>query len=633
MHAQARFWTVHAYPEPYLGHVYRGKTFLEEQDGHTVLSRSRAEHQDLFLPKPSEASIGEASATRAVRQADNSSVVWRRSLWTVRFCTASVPRLCGDCCAVLDCTATVRRPCGDRATTLWRLCGDCVDHCAATLQRLCRDRAKTVLRPCCDRAENVRRPYRDRAATMENVTCLPVPQDVLNALLDQTYARQMLPVIVYLLVLCPVGALGNLLVIVVNGARRNKSSSTCFILALAGADFLISAAVVPMKVFSYYHITYTSTAWCKINPYLTTASVLSSTFLLIAIAADRFYAVYWPVQYLAVRKGRVLAAIAGTLLLGGVVAIPVVLDYQVVGGIRVGPACTSVSQCYVTDSTNVTVLFIVTAVLFFLSVLIMAVLYALDPPATSTSDIALRDVRGRAHASRGGRKNRHGNSQQQLLLLVTLVFVLSWLPFWVLSLYEVAHPGYLAGKPTALVQAVALINDLYFVNNAANPIIYTFVQKSFRQRVLVGLAVLRGYTQDTIAWWQSVVIMKCLPVRLGGRLVTVHGTLFGLFHVRKCEEEKKAYIRPHQTSQDGGRYRLPDTNRPQPSVVKNLLGRLVVVRASSTNTFYDICSFTAPIKSLFVVTGQQAGFWVGSLELSGFSCFILTSSFTTSTSA
>ncbi|XP_066289145.1 chemerin-like receptor 1 [Branchiostoma lanceolatum] len=136
---------------------------------------------------------------------------------------------------------------------------------------------------------------------MENATCLPVPQDTLNALLDRTYARQMFPVIVYLLVLCPVGALGNLLVILVNGARRNKSSSTCFILALAGADFLISAVVVPMKVFSYYHITYTSDAWCKINPYLTTASVLSSTFLLIAITADRFYAVYWPVQYLSVK--------------------------------------------------------------------------------------------------------------------------------------------------------------------------------------------------------------------------------------------------------------------------------------------------------------------------------------------
>ncbi|CAH1270833.1 HTR1A [Branchiostoma lanceolatum] len=394
---------------------------------------------------------------------------------------------------------------------------------------------------------------------MENATCLPVPQDTLNALLDRTYARQMLPVIAYLLVLCPVGALGNLLVILVNGARRNKSSSTRFILALAGADFLISAVVVPMKVFSYYHITYTSDAWCKINPYLTTASVLSSTFLLIAIAADRFYAVYWPVQYLSVKKGRVLAAIAGTLLLGGVVAIPVVLDYQVVGGIRVGPACTTVSQCYVTDSTQVTVLFIVTAVLFFLSVLVMAVLYTLvyyrvsqltagipgqsavgpslrggwagrsarghrhDPPATSTSDIALRDVRrpeeDQAPAAYTCRNNRAESLQQQsppalapscpasqppsssppqhpsssaahrqyrvakLLLLVTLVFVLSWLPFWVLSLYEVADPGYLAGKPTALVQAVAFINDLYFVNNAANPVIYTFVQKSFRQRV------------------------------------------------------------------------------------------------------------------------------------------------------
>eukprot|EP00058_Branchiostoma_floridae_P002028 XP_002587516.1 hypothetical protein BRAFLDRAFT_99409 [Branchiostoma floridae] len=313
---------------------------------------------------------------------------------------------------------------------------------------------------------------------MENVTCLPVPQDRLNALLDQTFARQMFPVIVYLLVLCPVGALGNLLVLIVNGARQNKSSSTCFILALAGADFLISAVVVPMKVFSYYHITYTSDAWCK-------RCLVQGMYYHVTYTSDAWCKVYYRVSQLEAGIPRQSA---------------------------VGPSHRS---GWAGRSARD---------------------HRQDPPATSTSDIALRDVRrpeeDRAHTPCSGLKNRPDSPQQhvqtqppssatrrppsapapsspasqppsssqhppsassatrrhyrvaKLLLLVTLVFVLSWLPFWVLSLLEVANPRYLAGKPTALVQAVALINDLYFVNNAANPIIYTFVQKSFRQKVV-----------------------------------------------------------------------------------------------------------------------------------------------------
>ncbi|XP_078603880.1 uncharacterized protein LOC144877709 [Branchiostoma floridae x Branchiostoma japonicum] len=115
--------------------------------------------------------------------------------------------------------------------------------------------------------------------------------------LDRRVARQQLPVIVLLLLVCIIGTIGNLLVIIVNIRRRKKSSATVFILALAALDFFICAVTIPMRVFAYFRYTFSAPGWCQMVPYLTEVSLVSSLLLLVAIAEDRLRAVRRPTDF------------------------------------------------------------------------------------------------------------------------------------------------------------------------------------------------------------------------------------------------------------------------------------------------------------------------------------------------
>ncbi|XP_035678836.1 probable G-protein coupled receptor No18 [Branchiostoma floridae] len=93
-----------------------------------------------------------------------------------------------------------------------------------------------------------------------------------------------------------------------------------------------------------------------------------------------------------------------------------------------------------------------------------------------------------SHPARWLKKTRLSTVQRQyrvakLLLLVTSVFILSWLPYWVISLYDIDRPSWLLSQPEPVQRTVVFFSNFYFINNAANPIIYTFVQKDFRDRL------------------------------------------------------------------------------------------------------------------------------------------------------
>ncbi|XP_066289146.1 alpha-2C adrenergic receptor-like [Branchiostoma lanceolatum] len=455
--------------------------------------------------------------------------------------------------------------------------------------------------------------------------CISFGQDVVNAFVDSSFAEDKLHVIVFLGVVCALGTTGNLLVILVNARRKDKSSAAIFVLTLAVVDLFICALKIPLKMVEMQHVTYTSTMWCKSSPYFTLASLLSSVFLLTAIAVDRYRAVARPVSY-RVAKNRsvplvcvltVLCYVPGTgpcpwnrsvplvcvltVLAGFLLSIPAVLLQDEVPGIRVGPACETVSFCSsVGGVTHGRIYFGATAAVFFASVLAMAVLYALvykhvmdlvhplpqgasvwaalqrrlphpgagiptpsglsiqttdhqaphtdnrhpenletsqkpdqeegkehsraSPPTTSHPNLArTRSTpshpdadRARSppshpdpdrtrlppshpdpawprsppsHPARWLKKTRLSTVQRQyrvakLLLLVTSVFILSWLPYWVISLYDVDKPSWLLLQPEAVKRTVVFFSNFYFINNAANPIIYTFVQKDFRDRLV-----------------------------------------------------------------------------------------------------------------------------------------------------
>ena len=68
-----------------------------------------------------------------------------------------------------------------------------------------------------------------------------------------------------------------------------------------------------------------------------------------------------------------------------------------------------------------------------------------------------------------------------MLLLVTAVFVLSWLPYWVINL--MAMTSYFHDVAQPKVQMALMFNSLFYINNAVNPIIYTFASSNFRNDI------------------------------------------------------------------------------------------------------------------------------------------------------
>ncbi|XP_078690411.1 somatostatin receptor type 4-like [Branchiostoma floridae x Branchiostoma belcheri] len=208
--------------------------------------------------------------------------------------------------------------------------------------------------------------------------CISFGQDVVNAFVDSSFAKDKLHVVVFLGVVCALGTTGNLLVILVNARRKDKSSATIFVLTLAVVDLFICAVKIPLKIVEMQHVTYTSKAWCKSSPYFTLASLLSSVFLLTAIAVDRYRAVAHPVKYRAAKNRSVPVVCVLTVLAGFVLSIPAVVLQDEVPGIRVGPACETVSFCSsVGGVTHGRIYFGVTAAVFFASVFAIFLLYAL----------------------------------------------------------------------------------------------------------------------------------------------------------------------------------------------------------------------------------------------------------------
>ena len=72
----------------------------------------------------------------------------------------------------------------------------------------------------------------------------------------------------------------------------------------------------------------------------------------------------------------------------------------------------------------------------------------------------------------------------KILSLVTIVFFVSWLPFLVIKIMATINPDVWADNVVAGKVFFNWLNHLFFINNAVNPLIYTFVNSNFRQDCL-----------------------------------------------------------------------------------------------------------------------------------------------------
>ena len=69
----------------------------------------------------------------------------------------------------------------------------------------------------------------------------------------------------------------------------------------------------------------------------------------------------------------------------------------------------------------------------------------------------------------------------KMLSLVTVVFFVSWLPFLVFKVLMTSNPDVWTDNMIAGNVLANLLNHLFYLNNAVNPLIYTFINSNFRE--------------------------------------------------------------------------------------------------------------------------------------------------------
>ncbi|CAH1269392.1 CCKAR [Branchiostoma lanceolatum] len=319
--------------------------------------------------------------------------------------------------------------------------------------------------------------------------------------LNNTHADVHIPIAAFLSVLCVCGILGNLLVIVVMIRKKQKLSSSFFILNMAIIDGVASAILIPLEVKSSLTMfnLFPNVETCRLFKWFECAAMLTSTFITVAIAVDRYLAICRPFKYAssqikAATRARIAAA--SSVALGMVLPLPILPCYEFFNVNDQINFCElkyeGVAKYFVAWYQPVIVL---------LCVIIVIVLYTIVYLDIRRTRRRLSTKVGAAVGSNSRRPSSIQNFQVEkltkkrpslsplgagnnyrtvkLFVLVTFVFFFTWLPYCILNL----NLGYLFLKTTTQlsINVFEVVSKLYLLNFILNPFIYAFVNKSFRQ--------------------------------------------------------------------------------------------------------------------------------------------------------
>lgn len=129
-----------------------------------------------------------------------------------------------------------------------------------------------------------------------------------------------LVVIGYLMTFSLAGSVGNAFVIYIFSRKREKSTTTVFILVLAMTDFFTCLVIIPFTI--YYEVMakkINSNVQCKVYMFFITSNIPFSAFIMVLIAFDRYFKICRPWnQCLDIRMSKkiVIAVLIFALSLG-----------------------------------------------------------------------------------------------------------------------------------------------------------------------------------------------------------------------------------------------------------------------------------------------------------------------------
>lgn len=351
--------------------------------------------------------------------------------------------------------------------------------------------------------------------------------------LENNEAKQKLGAILFIGIVLLVGFLGNMLVCIVYHLKFAPSTSKYFIMSLAIFDLLSCTIALPGEIIDLrfdYHFNIPT--FCRVMRFTITLSTCASVVLLVAIAVDRYRKICRPFEnQMSLKETKLWIGLAVGVALS--LALPTILLYGQKSGTIAGVETSDCSfDKKYRDTLFPKVYLGITGALCLLSFVILIVLYVFivvkvwkqrqkrkrmymltmkgNPPVTSSTAslaeaakkkdcLTVKTVEAETELPENGSafdirllnpeaKQRSKAQQKQtikttvMLFLVTLVFIISFIPHFALQILSILSPGYVTKihcSPAALV-AFKLFLRSYFINCSSNPIIYSFCNDKFR---------------------------------------------------------------------------------------------------------------------------------------------------------
>ena len=389
---------------------------------------------------------------------------------------------------------------------------------------------------------------------MTNLTCfhngtlrsnekLLITSEGIIAEMNKNQLEILAPSLFLVLILLFIGVPGNLIAVLVYLLKMKRSTAGYFIITLAISDLINAVFSLPIEISLIINFWSFDIAWlCKMSRCLTAAMNNTSSFILVAIAFERFRSICLPLRP---RISKTCAKWTCVVVSSTAVcsAIPMVFGYGTFTyKVTLGNVVALAKTCLIDDSVVNTSYPIALLIYFFIGhvlvFLILTLLYifiarnlckksssfnkdrscinqSASKQLSSSSGSLTSTFNDRESSSKRPTRNlevriskqtllhsissqsnlkiqtarKHGGQAYRtkrltcMLFLVTSVFEISFIPYLVIVSIRSRHPDYYASLSTPGKMAYQLLLRSYFINCAVNPIIYCFYNQNFRHGV------------------------------------------------------------------------------------------------------------------------------------------------------
>ncbi|XP_014469329.1 PREDICTED: gonadotropin-releasing hormone II receptor isoform X2 [Dinoponera quadriceps] len=280
-------------------------------------------------------------------------------------------------------------------------------------------------------------------------------------------------------VLMVISAIGNIAVLIMTIIRKRKSKSriNTLVMHLAMADLFVTFLMMPFEIGWSITVSWEAgDAMCRIMSFFRVFGLYLSSFVIVCISIDRYYAVMRPLQILDVhRRGKI------TLIFAWVGSVLCSLPQMLVFHVEAHPKHTCFIQC-ITFNTFPSHMHELSYSLFVMTAMFWFPLIVIFYTYTSIFvEICRRSKEDRIRRSSIGFLSRARVRTLKMTITIIAVFIICWSPYYVISVW------YWIDRSSARQVDLRLQKALFLfacTNSCMNPIIYGIFNIRQRSQVV-----------------------------------------------------------------------------------------------------------------------------------------------------